>query len=538
MGAERKRCRMERRIVELLRLGRGMNALSVELGVCKKRLKRVRELAEKRGYLDLEKPLPAAPAALFPEIRDGRTTRGSEIDERLQPHRAWITERLEAGWHPITVFEELPDRGIGRSSFYRFLHRHELLSGRSKRVIAPIVDAAGSVLYVDWGKLCTAMIGGRRVPVWAFIGVLGYSRYRVVRLMTSCTVEHTLAALSSMYEELGGVPVRTVTDNPKVFSLLADPYEALLNPVAERFASHYGTVLECLPPKTPQLKGKVERQVPFIRRLFESHGEWVSLEESGDFLSRKLELANAGKHGTTGEAPAERFMGKEQEALKPLPITPYQREEYHSGTVRRDGHVRFRGKYYSVEARFIGKEVVVLGTSSQVSIYHQGTLLEVHARCGHGVEHATKQHHLTPWERSMADDSLLRLRGRRLGPAVEEMVVRLLAPGLGFIDYRRIWGLLNLDKKFEAAAINSACATALALGKVGYLVVKELLRNAVPIAERAPAPRRGHGTNKYLTPIEEYQQVVRLRLIEGRKQDEPGNDTTAALRVKNAHCRS
>jgi transposase len=81
--------------------------------------------------------------------------------------------------------------------------------------------------------------------------------------------------------------------------LTASKYEPLLNPAFERFARHYGFLIECLPPREPEKKGKVERLMPYVRRLYEAHEAFVSLEDSQRYLDGKLVLANQRKHGTT-----------------------------------------------------------------------------------------------------------------------------------------------------------------------------------------------------------------------------------------------
>lgn len=59
---------------------------------------------------------------------------------------------------------------------------------------------------MDWGKLCSGVNPktGKKQTLWAFVGVLGYSRYMMVRLMWTCDSATTLAALSSMFLEMGG----------------------------------------------------------------------------------------------------------------------------------------------------------------------------------------------------------------------------------------------------------------------------------------------------------------------------------------------
>ncbi len=102
----------------------------------------------------------------------------------------------------------------------------------------------------------------------------------------------TIDVLISMFEELGGVPHKATSDNPKVFKQEASNYEPFLNPAFERFASHYGFVVEALPPSAPEKKGKVERMVPMKRRLFESYDRGTyTLKSAQEHITRKMSIA-------------------------------------------------------------------------------------------------------------------------------------------------------------------------------------------------------------------------------------------------------
>jgi hypothetical protein len=153
-------------------------------------------------------------------------------------------------------------------------------------------------------------------------------------------------------------------------------------------------------------------------------------------------------------------------ALKSLPKLTWAREEFHEGKVRRDGHVRFRGKYYSLDESLIGEDVQVIGNQTTVWLYHAGRLVETHARVTDaGRSKSTKPHHLKPWERAMTDTSVYRARALAIGPNVDELVVRIIGNGLGVIDFRKVWGLLNLDKSYSALVIDEACRQTLAMGE-------------------------------------------------------------------------
>ena len=360
-------------------------------------------------------------------------------------------------------------------------------------MVPEIVHYPGDALILDWGKLCTVREGARARVLWVLVAVLGFSRYLMARCVWSNDVATTLAAIESLLSEIEGVPLRVTSDNPKCFSLKASRYEPLLNPAFERFAGHYDFAIECLPPRDPQKKGKIERMVPYVRRLYEAHGEFVSLEESQHYLDRKLLLANQRSHGTTRRHPVE-DLAIEREHLRALPPTAYEIEESASATVRRDGHVRFANRYYSVEERYIGQEVFVLGGAERIAIYHRGKLIETHERLADPYRSKqTKPEHLKPWERALADHSVYRRRARKLGPAVEELVVILLAQGHGFIDTRKVWGILSLDKQYPAPAIDSACRQALDMRSYSYRTVLHLAKRAAcarpqdPSAHPAPS---------------------------------------------------
>lgn len=513
---------MERQIVEALRLGKGTNTIARELGVCKKTVKRVKERAEAHGYLDPGVALPGYPALLFPAVEGQRALCPTDIV--LSTKEDWIRDRLLSGWHPVTVFEELSP-GVSQASFYRYLSRAGLsrLGRETRRVIPEIVTAPGESLQIDWGRLDTEEDEnepGKRRIIWALVGVLGYSRYRTVRLVRRMDVGTTLCALESIFSELGGVPRKVTTDNPKCISLEASAYEARLHPVAERFAAHYGFVFECLPPRDPQKKGKVERVVPFLRRLFEPFaGQSLTLEEKENRLREKLGLANERRHGSTKRQPVIEFRDIEQSVLRALPPLPYEPEETHLGVVRQDGHVRFRNKYYSVPEAYIGKEVLLIGTATRVSIYHKGELVETHERLPAEDRRtkSTKPHHRKPWERSFEDTSYIRARAQAIGPSVDEMVVLILGNGDGFIDTRKIWGILTLDTKYDKHAIDAACRRAIELDRIGYLPVMRLLEDAsVNVDEalvRSSPTDDLHRTNhKFTRTADEYAKHFQLSL--------------------------
>ena len=184
---------------------------------------------------------------------------------------------------------------------------------------------------------------------------MGHSRYLMVRFVWDNKTETTLKAIESMFNEIGGIPQKITSDNPKCFAIESSKYEFILNPVFERFYDHYNVIPEILPPRSPEKKGIVERVVPYVRRLFEAHEARISLKEAQIYIDRKMILANQRKRGTIKQRPIDAFLSNESAKLKRPPSNSFELEEYHYGRVRQDGCIRFRNKYYSVGREYYKK---------------------------------------------------------------------------------------------------------------------------------------------------------------------------------------
>ena len=519
MKAITRRHKMDRKIVEKLIQGKGVKKITPELRADKRRIRRVRDQAIEMGYVHESgkgkgnTELPPYPTPIFDYEPDGRAQKISENHRRIGEYHNWIKTRLELGWHAITVYEEFPI-SVSRSSFYRYLEKYRLsrMGEEYRRVIPEIIHEPGESLQLDWGKLRTIQDpeAGQNHTVYLLVGVLCFSRYMMVELVWSNNIETTMQAIKSMFEEIEGIPVKITSDNPKCFAMKADQYEPLLNPSFERFANHYSTILECLPPNDPQKKGKVERLVSYARRLFEGYGnEWGGMEDAQTYMNKKLKIANQRKHGTTNERPIDRFLNQEKQALKSLPSVEYEIEQYHEGEVRKDGHIRFKGKYYSVDEAYIGKTLSVLGSSRQVSIFYKNQLIETHERLKDpNRSKSTKSHHLKPWERSMHDSSFYLKQAEKLGEHVKNMVYHIIQQGHGFIDTRKVFGILSLDKTYEPKHINEACKEALEIESYSYQTVLKLVK----IKKKGGANQKEKQKKNYSyeRDVEEYENQINM----------------------------
>jgi hypothetical protein len=96
------------------------------------------------------------------------------------------------------------------------------------------------------------------------------------------------------------------------------------------------------------------------------------------------EVADIRVHGTTGEAPIERFRRDEAQALKPLPDRPpFRQTREVIRRVHADGCIDLDTNRYSVPWRLIGALVTVQVAAGELRVLHGGIEVARHAeRCG------------------------------------------------------------------------------------------------------------------------------------------------------------
>jgi hypothetical protein len=512
---------MNRKIVEYLILEKSFNQIARELKVGKKRIRNLYQMAIREGYISKVNELPPFPADCFLDEKIEPLSKiVSDADEILGDHFQWIKDRIESDWHLLTIYEELPVK-VGRSSYYRFIQRHNLnlkkCKNKSFRVRSEIVHRPGEALLLDWGKICDIYdpVLNKNKTLWAFVGILGFSRYMIVKLVWSNTIEETLSSIESMLQEIEGVPLRITSDNPKCFAYEASKFEPILNPVFERFSHHYKTIAELLPPRDPEKKGKVERMMPYVRRLFEAHkDQWVDIGTAQKYLDNKVRIANERRHRTTKLRPIDLLVQQEKANLKPLPIQCFSREEYAEGKVRQDGHIFYKGKYYSVDPKFIGQDVFLIGNKEIVNIFHKGKFIDSHSlvKDPH-ISKSTKEIHLRPGERRMNEHQHYIKDAEVIGGHVKNLVEAILKENNGFVDLRKIWGILSLEKKFSHEQINEACESAFSWGSLSYQTVKKILegnktKNNSMNETNSSNNSKTQKPNKFLRKSEEYSKIV------------------------------
>ena len=136
-------------------------------------------------------------------------------------------------------------------------------------------------------------------------------------------------------------------------------------------------------PYRARTKGKTENGVGYVKRnaiAGRCFPSWEAFEAHLEAWTR--DVADVRVHGTTGEAPIDRFQHAEAQALKPIAgIPPFQAVRELVRRVQSDCAVEIDGNAYSVPWRLIGEMVRATIMDSTVRVYHGPHEVAVHPIC-------------------------------------------------------------------------------------------------------------------------------------------------------------
>jgi transposase len=247
---------------------------------------------------------------------------------KLDGYQQSIGERVKAAapeWIPATVLlRELKALGYGGglTTLKMFL---ATLKPAVK--VAPLIrfeTAPGRQMQADFA---TIRRGADRLSV--FIATLGWSRVSYVEFVDDERLETLLGCHERAFYYFGGIPHEVLYDNLHAVVTGRDAYglgRHRYNRTFLDFAHHHGFRPRLCQPYRPRTKGKVERFIRYLRGSFyvplasqlSPEGLRVDREVANARVGTWLrEVANARRHATTGEIPAER-LAQEREALQPL----------------------------------------------------------------------------------------------------------------------------------------------------------------------------------------------------------------------------
>ncbi len=207
----------------------------------------------------------------------------------------------------------------------------------------------GAQSQVDWMHVPRVWIGGTRLELLGFLMKLSWSRYRGLVWSERKDQLAWIHVHNGGFRRIQGIPAVVRIDNEKTgVSHKAGPW-GKINPVYKRYGETVRFHIDSCLPKSPEHKGKVEREVREIRRWVDpTSRHWNSLEELQEWTDeRVLELSKRRICPATGTSIYEAWQ-EEIRYLAPLPILPEPFDLVRRNKVGLDCLVSFEGRQYSV----------------------------------------------------------------------------------------------------------------------------------------------------------------------------------------------
>ena len=442
----------------------------------RKKLGKLRELAQQLGWLDPALPLPED-AVLASALTPSRVA--ASTVSTLAPFASLIRDWCAQGLQGTTMHAVLR-RNHGYTGSYSAMRRfRQQLAAAEPEVCTTMrldFDPAEAA-QVDFGAgpAITDVHTGEVFKTWVFVMTLCWSRHQYSEVVRDQTIATWLGCHRRAFEWFGGVPGRIIIDNPKCAITRACITDPSVQRAYAECAEGYGFKISPCPPRDPQKKGIVESGVKYVKRNFLPLREFRDLADANRQLQEwVLGTAGTRTHGTTREQPLARF-ATERDLLIALPAHPPEIATWAKVTVHRDAHVQFEKTLYSVPFRLMGQQLWLRATDQLIQIYREQERVATHVRTS-SHRRSTVRDHLPPdalaW--SMADPQHCLRESERIGPQCHALVQRLFADRV--LDHlRAAQGVIRLEKQHGTKRLEAACERALTFDDPRYRTVKTIL---------------------------------------------------------------
>lgn len=240
----------------------------------------------------------------------------------------------------------------------------------------------GEQAQLDWKESMDMVLNtGEVITVNVFAIILGYSRFRFLKLTLSKTQDILLNHLDEAFAAFGGVPKRLLVDNMKTaMDDARTQYSGgKVNNRFQQFADDYGfTVAPCIAGRA-KTKGKVEAPMKILNELKAYQGDlsYVGLHDKVVQINNR---ENHRYHEGYDGIPALLFQ-KEKDFLLKLPTNSVRKSYMITTTtvkVNASSMITYKRNQYSVPPKYVGLTLQLQAHDNHLHIYSNTSLVAMH----------------------------------------------------------------------------------------------------------------------------------------------------------------
>ena len=324
-----------------------------------------------------------AHGATRPVARSSTQPGGPLRASLIEPYRAFIGQTLAA--YPTLTASRLHDmvreRGYtGQASHFRFLVS-TMRPRPPAEAFGRLRTLPGEQMQIDWAHFGHLQIGRAKRPLMGFVAVLSYSRRVFLRFCLNAQMDSFLRGHALAFAAFGGLARTLLYDNLKSVVLERVGDAIRFNPEFLAFAQHYRFEPRPVAVARGNEKGRVERQIDFIRKSFFAAREFTDVADLNTQATAWCEGRALDRPWPQDDALSVRqAFAAEQPRLLGLPAAGYALGQRLDVAVAKTPYVRFDWNDYTVPHTHVRRTLSVLADEARVRIFDGITELANHPR--------------------------------------------------------------------------------------------------------------------------------------------------------------
>jgi len=239
----------------------------------------------------------------------------------------------------------------------------------------------GEEAQVDWGAFGTIRIGHGTRPLSGFVMVLSYARAVSALFTLDQTLESFLRGHVDAFQTWGGSARTLVYDNLKSAVLERQGSAIRFHPRLLELAGHYHFAPRPCTPGRGNEKGKIERQIQYLRHAFFAARTFRDVDDlNAQFRRWRDEVAHQRPHPEQPDQTVAQVLAQEQPRLLPLPAHPFATDVMRAVVSGKTPYVRFDRNHYSIPHPHVRRPLTLLATATTVRIVAGTETVARHAR--------------------------------------------------------------------------------------------------------------------------------------------------------------
>ena len=406
-------------------------------------------------------------------VRRG-TYRATQLDPYLPFVRDTLAQypRLRA----TRLFEMVKGRGYAGSVVQLRRAVRLIRPAATATVYRRLITLAAEEAQVDWGAFGSIRIGRGVRPLSGFVMVLSYSRAIFALFTVDQTLESFLRGHVEAFAAFHGTARTLVYDNLRSAVLERAGTAIRFHPRLLELAGHYHFAPRPCTPARGNEKGKVERQIQYLRHAFFAARTFVDVEDlNAQFQRWRDDVAHQRPHPEQRDRTVAEVLAEEQPRLLPLPAHVFETEVMRTVSSGKTPYVRFDRNHYSIPHTHVRRPLTLLASPTTVRVVVGTEEIARHARSydtGQTIEQEAHVVGLIDATRQ-ANPFSARDRLRLAVPAATTLLERLAAQGESLRSHIiRLLALLDDYGPQElAAAIERALKRdALGAGAIAHIL--------------------------------------------------------------------